>query len=79
MEEAESVFTLSPNPAHDEFVVESSKFIDQIIIYDLTGREMYQQTLNSKLETLNPKLSAGIYLVQVRNDQRSYTQMLVVE
>lgn len=72
-------FSIYPNPAHHKFVVESSEFVDSIAIYDMTGRIVHEQTLNNKQETVNCKLTRGLYLVKLQSGNSIYTQKLVIE
>ena len=61
-----------PNPFSNSATVEISDpgfSKGQFTIYDLLGREVHLQTLNSKRETLNLDLPKGIYFFKVRNEQ----------
>jgi hypothetical protein len=74
--------SIHPNPAHNRFTISCGELnIENGIlnIYDVMGREVHQQTLNTKLQTLNTNLSSGIYFVQVRSGQKVFTEKLVVE
>ena len=51
---SQSAISIYPNPAHDKFVVSSSEFADRVIIYDMTGREVFIEqlrTTNHELQT----------------------------
>ncbi len=75
-------FTISPNPTSSLFVVSSSDFGDKnsrIEIFSTLGEKVYSSPLNLKLQTLNPKLPAGIYFVQVGDEKKRVVKKLVVE
>lgn len=57
-----------PNPAENQVNIQSSRDIDSIVIYDLSGREVMRQNMNGKTQNVNIQaLSAGTYLVQIFN------------
>jgi len=47
--------------------------------YDITGREAYTTTVNTKLQTLNLNISPGVYFVKVSDEEKVYIQKLVIE
>ena len=62
-----------PNPFSNSTTVEISDpgfSKGQFAIYDLLGREVHQQAINSKRETLNLDLPKGIYFFKIRNEQK---------
>ncbi|MEO8087437.1 MAG: T9SS type A sorting domain-containing protein, partial [Bacteroidota bacterium] len=79
-----SVFSLHPNPATDEVVVDfnSSGFSSRnILIYDALGRILYQQ-MNVSDKNFHIDISAfspSIYFVKVIEAEKEYLQKLVVE
>ena len=68
-----------PNPADSQLNIQSLKDIDQIIIYDLNGREVLHENLNNKSKTIDiQSLSAGSYLIQIfNNKQLIYTDKFI--
>jgi hypothetical protein len=74
-------FIIYPNPAHSTFTISLNELKEsaELKMYDMTGREVFTTTLNSKLQTLNPNLSNGIYLVRVKEGQKVWQEKLVVE
>jgi uncharacterized repeat protein (TIGR01451 family) len=73
---------IAPNPTLNTFTVslnEMNAGTAELKMYDVTGREVYITTLNSKFQTLNPNLSNGIYFVRVEMGEKVYQQKLVVE
>jgi hypothetical protein len=78
-----NAFSIHPNPAHSSFAVslneKSGIRIDELKIFDLTGREVYHQEINTQLSTVNCQLSAGVYFVKVSDGEMVYERKLVVE
>jgi hypothetical protein len=72
-----------PNPAHSSFAIflreEPGIGNWELRIFDVTGREVFYQPLNSKQQTLNPYLSVGLYYVQVTYGKKVFKEKLVVE
>ena len=57
-----------PNPAENQINIQSSRDIDSMVIYDLSGREVMRQSMNGKTQNVNIQaLSTGTYLVQIFN------------
>jgi N-acetylneuraminic acid mutarotase len=67
---------LSPNPSKGYFSVQMQ---GELQIFNPLGTSVYQTTLNSKHQTLNPHLPAGIYFVRVTDGEKVFTQKLVME
>jgi hypothetical protein len=73
-------FRIYPNPTKGEFRIWSLETgVKEIEIYNVFGEKVHQATLNIRLETLNPSLSAGIYFVKVKTENSQYSQKLVIE
>jgi hypothetical protein len=72
-----------PNPAHNTFTIsfngQLTKDNGQLMIYDITGREVYRQKLHSQLSTVNCQLNAGIYFVRAMAGENIFTEKLVIE
>ncbi|NND61678.1 MAG: T9SS type A sorting domain-containing protein [Flavobacteriaceae bacterium] len=56
-----------PNPVSDELFVSSEIFIHEIMVIDLTGREVLKQISNSFFIDVS-SLSEGIYVLKVTSD-----------
>jgi alpha-tubulin suppressor-like RCC1 family protein len=78
-----NTFSIHPNPAHYSFTVSLNKKPgirnDELKIFDMTGREVYQQEISTQLSTVNCQLSEGVYFVKVSNGEKTYTQKLVIQ
>jgi hypothetical protein len=79
----QNAISISPNPAHNDFTISiSPEFATspaQLCIYNIVGEKVYSTTINSKLQTLNPRLPGGIYVVRVREGSKQFTQKLVID
>jgi len=77
-------FNIYPNPATDEFTIQSSKFKvgDVINVLDVMGRMVYQtkiSTANTSIKIQTSSWMNGIYLVQIKTTVGVLTQKLVVQ
>ena len=74
-----SSFTISPNPARDNFSIQISASFNnaRVEIYNVLGEKIYSSQLNSKQIHLN--VSAGIYFVKVIDGEKIICKKLVVE
>ena len=67
----EESFTLYPNPNNGTFSIEMPEENNQVIIFDLTGKVLYQNDeapsfLNIRLDNVSP----GMYLLKTNNTTR---------
>ena len=71
---------LYPNPAQNNFTVD---LIDntkqQLQIFDLTGKQILQQTITSKTTVDVSSLDNGVYFVLLKNQTGISTQKIVVQ
>jgi hypothetical protein len=81
-----SFVSIYPMPAHNTFIVECKMKNSahgwtgaELKIYDVTGRIVYEQILNSQVSTINCPLYPELYIVKVSVGQKSFTKKLVVE
>lgn len=60
-------FSFYPNPVKDFLTLENSSNIDNVTIYDVSGKKISAFHINSKKETLNlSHLKAGNYIITVK-------------
>ena len=78
-ERVEARFRLHPNPANEGFVFVESEYEGpkHIRIYDLFGKVVLEGRLDSNKLFLNA-LVPGVYMVQVRQQDRIATKKLVI-
>jgi hypothetical protein len=76
-------FNIYPNPAHNTFTISfnslSSMVNGHLQIFDVTGRVVYEQTLNNQSTIIDKQFSPGIYFIKVRGGEKVFTEKLVVE
>ena len=63
-----NTINLYPNPAQNTLYIESAETVEQVIIYDISGRTL-QQTNNPNTSIDVSNLANGIYLVKVKTAQ----------
>ena len=81
-EELPSAFELYPNPAHQSvelFFPKAEKA--QFELYDLTGRLLLHKNYTNQQtgKVMIDDLQAGVYLVRLQADEKSYQRRLVVK
>jgi bilirubin oxidase len=70
-----------PNPINsntDVLTVQSENNINNIAIFDVLGRQISTQKINGKQITLAVPIANGFYIVQVKTDQTTLSQKIVV-
>ena len=67
-----------PNPVQNTLYIQSSPIIEQISIYDISGR-MLKQIANPSLEINVSSLTKGIYLVKVKMEEGEVIRKIVKE
>ena len=71
-------FKVFPNPFKDEVSLSSRTSIDQIYIYDLLGKLIQVNDVDSICTTLNlSEYKSGIYFLKVISDNASVTQKII--
>ncbi len=86
-EEAEKVFTVSPNPVSSNFTVNYSTGKEESInlnIYSLAGQLLYTESfqttvLQKEFSAQNLRLSSGTYIVQAQSASGVETKKIIVE
>lgn len=76
-------FQVYPNPSDGNFELRFTNYDlrfsnAEIRIYNVLGEKVYQQTLNRKQETLNTKLSKGVYFLQLTTDEGVWNEKIIV-
>ena len=67
-----------PNPSRGQFYVEASAIINEIIIYDLTGRQVSSYSVNQRAVSLQINQPLGVYLIKVFGDDFEDIKKLIV-
>ncbi|MFN2395044.1 MAG: fasciclin domain-containing protein [Bacteroidales bacterium] len=65
----EDGLNLFPNPVSNTLYVENSELINELRIYDLTGRLVFSQVVNDNNTSVNVSMfKTGVYIMQVMTD-----------
>jgi hypothetical protein len=71
-----------PNPVTDATVLSIDMNIKvsdwKLKVFDVMGSVVYQQVLNAQVNAFSPKLSAGIYFVEVRGGETVMNKKIVI-
>ena len=77
----ESLFKLYPNPSNGNFYLEFSKEQDspiKLFIDDLSGKRVYEEELNNRINLLNLNLPAGLYLLNMELEDKSFSYKIII-
>jgi hypothetical protein len=81
-EEGQDVFTIYPNPSNGSFTISFGERFEignlKLEIFDVTGRKVYDQIINSS-QQINHSFLPGIYFVSIRVGEKIMTQKLILE
>ncbi len=75
------IINIYPIPAQSEILVSSSSMMNQIIIYDLLGKELLRmdELSEQKISVSLDGISSGVYLVKIFTDEGEVVKKVVVE
>ena len=69
-------FTVYPNPANDIIHIETSEPVDNVIIYNITGKQMIQ----TKEKTINTtELEPGLYIISIQSNKYNHNQKISIK
>lgn len=57
-----------PNPSSGEFSIKSEKLIEEIYVYDITGKLILQQIPNTNQSVVHLSAVSGMYFVKIKTD-----------
>lgn len=79
--EANNQLKLAPNPTKGFVQIETKEFIENIIVYDLTGKKVFENSLpNTQKTQLNLEhLPKGTYLLSIKTQQKTYSEKLIIQ
>jgi hypothetical protein len=74
-------FAISPNPAHNNFTINSKIEISGAVleIYNTLGAKVHSEMINRKQQTIHFEPESGIYFVKLNDGKNSYAQKLIIE
>jgi hypothetical protein len=67
-----------PNPSMGKFYVEAADVINEIVVYDLTGRTLAKYHPMNTKETISINQSPGIYLIKVTGAKFEIVNKLII-
>ncbi|MBC8045964.1 MAG: T9SS type A sorting domain-containing protein, partial [Fimbriimonadaceae bacterium] len=78
--------SIYPNPNSGAFILQISELIEEEIIYinikNMLGEEIYSEHINTSQSThqinLNKNITSGIYLVELKTDDKIYSQQIII-
>jgi len=77
---AESVWTLQPNPANDSFTIQGGLYVDtQITVLDVSGRVVLSETFTPNYNWDVSLWNDGVYFIQLSGKDVTTTRRLVVQ
>lgn len=80
LDESKSQISIYPNPTNEFFIVSAETKIDEIKIWDLSGKLIQQFQPNAKAYTIPiQNWTNGTYLIQVQSNKNFQTQKLIVK
>jgi hypothetical protein len=68
-----------PNPANNIIYIESDLSIEQIDIYDISGRKLKQFSTITNNQLSIEDLSSGIYLIKIAADKKEFISKIIKE
>ena len=80
--EQQTMWNVYPNPATDKFTIQLDELKAQgkIEIFDLTGKLIYSQNINTKSIEINTKdFDAGIYFIKINQKELITTKKIIIE
>jgi hypothetical protein len=78
----ESQFSIYPIVSNGQFFIENKELQSagyNLSIYNVTGERVFSKTLNSKLETLNLNVPAGLYFVWMKTESSNTLRKIVIQ
>ena len=67
-----------PNPIKNEVNISYSNIIDEVVIYDIRGKEVLKNKVNNNYINLNTNsLESGLYIIKVKSEDNVHTYKIV--
>lgn len=68
-----------PNPTSGIINIDSEKEIEQVIIINAVGKQVFFEEFRAKRFSFNPSLSSGLYFIQLRTDYQFTRQKIIIK
>jgi hypothetical protein len=77
--DSKQIFSIAPNPTNGNFTLklEDYKGAQSIQIFDITGKVVFSQSLNSNTQIINTDLKSGIYFVRIPNSNFTVQKIVI--
>lgn len=77
----EIALSMYPNPASNNVYITSDVVLNDVLVFDATGREIFASKINGNRYTLplNANWKNGVYFVEVRNENGVKREKLIVQ
>jgi len=71
---------LYPNPAHDMIYINSDEKINQVEIYNVSGKQILRKQVNTPLNTLDVQsLDKGLYFIKLSLQNKNIIKKIIIE
>ena len=68
-----------PNPSSGLFTVNTTDFNSKIIISDVTGKQVYDQNINTTTEQINISgMKSGLYNLEIHSEKGTFRQRILI-
>ena len=67
-----------PNPARKYFYIVSPEMIKDIVIYDITGKVIYVESVDNFETMIQREFNSGMYILKIHTDKTVYTRKLQI-
>ncbi len=72
--------SIYPNPTKDFLTIKSENNIQNIVVYNIIGQQVFNCKPNNSLERINiSKFVKGIYILNILSENRTITRKIIVE
>ncbi len=68
-----------PNPARNYFYITSPELIKYLIIFDITGKVVYAESVENYETMIKNELNSGIYILKIYTDKTVFTRKLQIK
>ena len=73
--ELSSAISVYPNPVNDKLYIETEMNIEEVVVYDVFGRQQVNMTTGQQVEVSN--LNSGVYFIKVRTENGEVVKRFV--
>lgn len=79
-EVSDEVINIYPNPAKEQVTIETTVPFFDVVLTDITGKTVWKQAKNTYKTSINcSQLTSGLYLIQLKSSEKTFTKKLLIE